>query len=580
MAFFQRATISAKIFSIAIGLVLIMAVVAVIAAHMTAVVSAQLRILSVHYLPAYAALSDADGAAGDLAYWVRRLFTVSLEDISGDPGDETRITQEIAHQAKILDDGLASARDLINRQIADRLDFGDDIALARLDTRLEFLQSDRAAYNRELPKVLDAIKAKDHVRFYALDAALDASRDAFNNRIDAARGEMERLAQNAADATRRYQDQTVTISGVLLGIAAALGLAVAALITSGLVRRVHKLLEGAAVIEGGTLDIDLPVTSTDEIGKLTAAFNRMAGELRLKERIRATFGKYVDPRIVAGLLDRPELSRAEGERRLMTILFCGMKGFTALSEGLTPTALVTIINRYLTLLSAPVREQGGVIDKYIGDAIMAFWGPPFCRSEDQARQACLAALGQIEAVTRLAAELPELLGIKRGLPQLAVRIGIATGEVVVGDIGSDVSKSYTVMGDTVNLASRLEGANKTYGSHILINEEAASMVGDAVELREIDSILVVGKSEPQRVFEVLGRKGEVPAAELSRRDSFAAGLAAYRSRKWQEAKAAFARCATGDAPDAPAAVFMERLETLISDPPGESWNGVWSLATK
>jgi class 3 adenylate cyclase len=577
---FQRATISAKIFSIAIGLVLIMAVVAVIAAHMTNVVSGQLRILAETYMPAYAALSDADGAEGDQAFWVRRLFTATLDDFAGKAEDIERIETEIARQSKILDDGLAEARRLINRQIADPLGFNDDIALARLDTRLEFLQIDRAAYDRNLPQAIEAIEAKQHAQFYALVAQLDQFRESFNDRIDAARAEMERLAQNAAEGTRRYQDRTVLISALLLAIAAFLGLAVAAIITAGLVRPVRRLLEGTAVIEGGMLDLTIPVTSGDEIGRLTAAFNRMTGELRVKERIRATFGKYVDPRIVQGLIDRPDLNRAQGERRVMTVLFCDMKGFTSLSEGLTPTALVTIINRYLTLLSAPVREHGGIIDKYIGDAIMAFWGPPFCRDEEQARQACLAALDQIEAVTRLSAELPELLGIKRGLPELAVRIGIATGEVVVGDIGSDVAKSYTVMGDTVNLASRLEGANKTYGSHILINQQAAEMLGDAIELRELDSILVVGKSEPQRVFEVLGRRGQVPAAQLSQRDSFAAGLAAYRSRKWQDAKAAFARCAGGDASDAPAAVFLERLDHLIADPPGEGWNGVWSLASK
>ena len=577
---FRRATISTKIFSIAIGLVLIMAAVAVIAAHMTNVVSGQLRVLAEHYMPAYAALSDSDGAAGDQAFWVRRLFTAYLDDFAGKTDDVAQMEAEVAHQSKILDDGLAEARRLINLQIRDSLDFGDDIALARLDTRLEFLQSERATHERNLPKIIEAIESRQHGRFYALVAQLDQYRDAFNDRIDAVRADMEGLTQNAAERTREYQERAVYVSGVLMAIAAFLGLAVAAIVTAGLVRPVRRLLEGTAVIENGTLDLTIPVTSGDEIGRLTAAFNRMAGELRVKERIRDTFGKYVDPRIVQGLLDRPDLNRTQGERRVMTILFCDMKGFTSLSEGLTPTALVTIINRYLTLLSAPVREQGGIIDKYIGDAIMAFWGPPFCRGEDQARQACLAALDQIEAVNRLSAELPELLGVKRGLPQLAVRIGIATGEVVVGDIGSDVAKSYTVMGDTVNLASRLEGANKTYGSRILINEHAAEMVGESIELREIDSILVVGKSDPQRVFEVLGRKGQVPDEQLSRRASFAAGLAAYRNRKWQDAIAAFASCQEGGTQDAPASVFLQRLELLMTDPPGDSWNGVWSLATK
>ena len=391
---------------------------------------------------------------------------------------------------------------------------------------------------------------------------------------------MQRLSQAAAQATRANQSRAVMLGSMLMALAAAVGLILAGIVTAGLVRPVRRLLAGTSAIEGGALDILLPVTSRDEIGRLTAAFNRMAGELRVKERIRATFGKYVDPRIVEGLIERPDLSRVEGERRTMTILFCDMQGFTSLGEGLTPPALVNVINRYLTLVSAPVREHGGIIDKYIGDAVMAFWGPPFCRPEDQARLACAAALAQLAAARQLAAELPELLGVRRNLPEIAVRIGIATGEVVVGDIGSDVAKSYTVMGDTVNLASRLEGANKIYHSHILINEAAARMAGDAVELRELDSIRVVGKTEPERVFEVLGAAGEVPADALVRRDLFAEGLDAYRRGKWDEARRAFARCRADGAGDPAAAVFLERIERLAADPPAEAWTGVWSLVGK
>jgi len=164
------------------------------------------------------------------------------------------------------------------------------------------------------------------------------------------------------------------------------------------VRPVRRLVAGTLAVERGELDTVIPVTSRDEIGQLTMSFNTMVSELRIKARIRETFGKYVDPRIVEGLIDRPELTEGKGSRRRMTILFCDMKGFTTFSEGMTPAGLVQVMNRYLTVMSDAVRRNGGIVDKYIGDAVMAFWTPPFSLGDRHAADACLAALAQQEAI--------------------------------------------------------------------------------------------------------------------------------------------------------------------------------------
>ena len=137
---------------------------------------------------------------------------------------------------------------------------------------------------------------------------------------------------------------------------------------------------------------------------------------------------------------------------------------------MTPAGLVNVLNRYMTVMSEPIRRNNGIIDKYIGDGIMAYWGPPFTDAEEQGRLACLAALDQLAGLAEFRAELPELVGVKRGLPEIDIRIGIATGDVVAGSIGSEQTRNYTVIGDAVNLASRLEGANKTYGTRALISE--------------------------------------------------------------------------------------------------------------
>jgi len=266
---------------------------------------------------------------------------------------------------------------------------------------------------------------------------------------------MRRLAGAAIVGTRAYQHHVVDIGLALLALAALLGITVAAAVTRGLVRPVRRLLAGTAAVEQGALDTVVPITSRDEIGRLTQSFNSMVGELRMKAQIRETFGKYVDPRIVAGLIDRPELTDAKGSRREMTILFCDMRGFTTFSEGMTPAAVVTVLNRYMTLMSEPIRRNSGILDKYIGDGIMAFWGPPFTGADEQARLACLAALDQIAGLAAFRAELSDLTGLKRGLPEIDIRIGVATGDVVAGNIGSEQTRNYTVIGDAVNLGSRL-----------------------------------------------------------------------------------------------------------------------------
>jgi len=347
-----------------------------------------------------------------------------------------------------------------------------------------------------------------------------------------------------------------------------------------LVRPVRRLVAGTAAVEGGALDTVIPVTSRDEIGHLTMSFNNMVGELRIKARVRDVFGQYVDPRIVSGLLDDPEVTDPSASRRQMTILFCDMERFTSVSEGMTPPGLVTVLNRYLSVISEPVRRNQGIIDKYIGDAVMAYWGEPFTEADEHAHLACFAGIEQLAAVPRFQKELPDLTGLRRGLPSINIRVGIATGEVVVGSIGSELTRSYTVIGDTVNFASRLEGASKAYGTRILISEATQRLAAEAVETREIDSVLVVGKSEPERIFELLGRKGEVGSERLVLCGAFAEALAAYREQDWDGAETGFRQCLSIIPDDPPSRIFLARVAHFRDEPPGDDWNGVWALTSK
>ena len=575
----MRFTIGFKIFGIAVGLLLLMSAVALLNMRMTRIVDAQLEVVNQNYFPGFADLEQAHIRKLEQSSTSRRLLRVLQQGTAADPKEVEGLRTRLADAAKASAEGLVAARRSINDQIINPLDFGDDVALGRLDTRIEFLQQEQQRNEALFARLLAAANG-DPAEADRLLREVDQRRDEWDSRMNAAREEMYQIFEHAIRDTQAYQQRIVGAGVFLLAMAGLLGLVIAAIVTRGLVRPVHRLVDGTAAVEHGALDTVVPVTSRDEIGRLTQSFNTMVGELRVKAQIRDTFGKYVDPRIVASLIDQPELADPQGSRREMTILFCDMHGFTSFSEGMTPTGLVTVLNRYLTVMSEPIRRNNGIIDKYIGDAVMGFWGPPFTGNAEHARLAAMAALEQLDGLAVFQAELPELMGIRRGLPQVEVRIGIATGEVVVGNIGSEQTRSYTVIGDTVNVASRLEGASKAYGTRVLINAATRRLAGPAIETREIDSVLVVGKSEPERIFELLGRRGEVSADRLELRDTFADGLAAYRDSAWERALTAFESCLRIAPDDRPSEVFLDRIAGFRKQPPADNWSGVWALETK
>jgi adenylate cyclase len=238
------------------------------------------------------------------------------------------------------------------------------------------------------------------------------------------------------------------------------------------------------------------------------------------------------------------------------------------------------MNRYLSTMSAPIRAQRGIIDKYIGDAIMAYWGPPFVEEADEGQFACVAAMEMIERIAGLRKELAELLGIRVIPTECDIRIGIATGEALVGSIGSDIMMNYTVMGDTVNLASRLEAANKLYGTRSLITEATVERAGETLQFREVDRLVVVGQMEPQSVFELLGRKSEITPKQNLLRSRYSEGLLAYRAQRWADARDAIASTLEAVPNDGPSLSLLRRIDLLQKNPPGGDWDGAWRLESK
>jgi class 3 adenylate cyclase len=227
-------------------------------------------------------------------------------------------------------------------------------------------------------------------------------------------------------------------------------------------------------------------------------------EQRKRKKVKRLFGEYLDPRIVDGILNGEW--EAGGIRQTMTVSFCDLEGFTSFGEELDAAALIDFINTYLRVMLPPIGRHGGVTDKYIGDAIMAFWGPPFTRSGEPAVEACHAALEQRAALAELRRQVHDNLGLPIEAERIEMRCGIATGEVIAGSIGPRESRNYKVIGDRVNLASRLESANKQFGSRILVCEETRERAADTFIFRELDTIAIRGREQHERVFELVARK--------------------------------------------------------------------------
>lgn len=574
-----RLSIKRKIIGIAVILIVLMAVTAFLSMGLVVQVGGRLDDLTQSYAPAYGALARANIHSLERAMLLRRMV---IEKIEAEPGGEPLATLRGRYDASsaAFDEEMHTARDLIDGLIEKGSQFGDATALVRLKTRLDDLIEDsRGHLGDEIARVLPLIDTGDRKAIAEGLERVDAFRDELDHQLDAVRGEMMDLVRTDAAATLRKQHAVTLTAIVLTALAATLGLLFSVLVSTGMTRPVRRLLEGTRAVEAGHLEGNLAVTSHDEIGLLTTAFNRMVEQLRQKERIRETFGRYVDPRIVEGLISGPALASA-GERRVMTVLFCDVKGFSGVSEEMTPQGLVKVMNRYFSTMSAPIRDHGGIIDKYIGDAIMAYWGPPFTADADQARLAALAALDMQARVAPFQAELPELVGLKNVPISFDIRIGISTGEMLVGSIGSDVMMSYTVMGDTVNVASRLEGANKLYGTHVLAAEATVVSAGDAIETREIDRTILAGQSHPQVVYEIMARPGALTATQSKLRTRYATGLAAYRARRWEEARAAFAAALAAVPDDGPSSAMLERIDGLAAAPPADDWDGAWHIEQK
>jgi len=356
----------------------------------------------------------------------------------------------------------------------------------------------------------------------------------------------------------------VFLLGGLLGLGAAL---LAYFGAHLVIRQLRRLEDATLKIRAGNFDTRVRVSGRDELAKLGKAFNDMTTGLK-------ALGMYTHDTLAKSVLDNPALLGSASVRAEGSIFFSDIKGFTSISEGLSAEALTGQLNEYFAAMGHELKAQRGYVDKFIGDSIMAFWGPPFVKEGDFAVRACETAIASFKTAAALREKWKA-----EGKPLFYQRIGIATGEVVIGNIGTETKKNFTVIGDSVNLASRLEGANKLYGTEILADERTQELARRFVLFREVDQIVVVGKTKPVRIFEPLAMLGGGTANYATGYYRYEKALQHYRAGQFVQALAELEHMLQWKPADGPSLWLRELCTGLQRElPPG--WQPVTTATSK
>ncbi len=378
------------------------------------------------------------------------------------------------------------------------------------------------------------------------------------------------LQRSVAEGIAPYlalQAALLLIAGLSLAVTLVGSIRIARRIT----RPVSGLAEAAREITRGNYAVRVASASSDEIGELGRAFNGMAQGLAERDNMRDVLGKVASSEVVKQLLDNA--IPLGGQELDVSVMFTDVRNFTVICEQLTPQQSLALLNEFLTVISAVVEEHEGVVDKYIGDGVMALFGAPVTRPDDAQR----AVEVSLEIRRRIDRLRPQLAA--RGLPHPEIGIGLNTARVVAGNIGSPSRLNYTVLGDGVNLASRLEGLTKRYHVPIVIGSRTRESVAGIV-FRELDKVRVRGRSVAERIYEPVGREGEVTAAELERLARWHDALADFRERRWDRARNLFEALA-GEASYARlTSIYLGYMRDLIARPPGPDWDAAFTLYDK
>ena len=374
-----------------------------------------------------------------------------------------------------------------------------------------------------------------------------------------------------------YQDDISAIGLVILfGLLAGIILFrfrihIATMLLAGLV--IGYILLSIAIFDYGIImNIIYPLLSLSLV-YIALVVTFYLTEERSRKWITSVFGKYVSPVVIDNLIKNPNSIKLGGEKRNITIFFSDIRGFTSISEKLEPEKLVHLINEYLSEMTSIIIKDQGLVDKYMGDAIMAFWGAPL-EQPDHAEMACSSSLEMIDKLRSLQKKWRE-----EDIPSFEIGIGLNSGDAIVGNMGSFKRFDYTAMGDNVNLASRLEGLNKVYGTNIIISEKTYNIIKEKFETRKLDAVRVKGKRKPVFIYELLSKKDGLSKKDFDFVRHYENGLKLYFNKEWKKAIKSFNE-ALKIVNDNASHMFITRSQEFLKNPPSSDWDGVWEMKAK
>jgi class 3 adenylate cyclase len=569
-------SLGAKFVGLTAGLILLLSLTAFISLRNSAEMVRQMESVVEFAIPAYGALARSHIRSLEQAMELRRSLLLAQDPAVADEAIAAHVQAFQKAQTEFHRE-IADAERLLQSQRESTSSATVAADLQNLTEALMALRPLIEAYEKETAACLAAIRARALPEARRRLVTIDGLRQQLGERLETMRAGMfatlKVISKEAQDTEERARVATI----VVFVLSSILGLGVAALGAMRVIRSIRAVVLGAEAVEGGNLDTRIQIASRDEIGRLAASFNRMTEGLRMRDRIRETFGRYVDRRIAEQLIGGHDLLAERGERRDVAVMFCDLAGFAALSERVKAEQLVRFLNAYFSILAREIAATEGIIDKYIGDAVMAYWCPPFVPQDQVALRSADAALLCLRQVPAMAAFSEAIFGGATAYDP-RIRIGIASGQSITGSIGADERRNYTVIGDTVNLASRIEVANRLYRTTNLICGRTAATIRTSFELREIDTVSLPGFDTPQTIFEILGRAGQVAAAQQELRASYELALGAYRRGDWPTARQRFSDCLSIAPEDGPARTMLQRIEALAATPAtADSWSSVWRL---
>jgi class 3 adenylate cyclase len=570
-------SLGAKFVGLTAGLILLLSLTAFISLRNSHQTVRQMGTVVDFAIPAYGALARSHIRSLEQAMELRRSLLLAQDPAVSNDAIADRVQAFLKAQTEFHEE-LADAERLLASERESTSSAAVTADLRRLTDALAELRPLTETYEKETAACLAAIRARSLPEARRRLVTIDGLRQQLGERLETMRAGMfanlKLISKEAQDAEGRTRMATI----VVFVLSSILGLGVAAIGAMRVIRSIKAVVLGAEAVEGGNLDTKIHIRSHDEIGRLADSFNRMTEGLRMRDRIRETFGRYVDRRIAAQLIESHNPLTERGDRRDVAVMFCDLEGFAALTEHVEAEHLVRFLNAYFSLIAREIAATEGIIDKYIGDAVMAYWCSPFVLQDEVALRSADAALLCLRQVPDLTAASHEIFNLGTQAYEPRIRIGIASGPSITGSVGADDRRNYTVIGETVNLASRIEGANRLYRTTNLVCARTAEAIRTNFELREIDTVFLPGIDAPQAIFEIVGRTGQVSAEQRELRAQYELALGAYRGGDWPSARRHFSECFSISSEDGPTRTMLQRVESLAAMPATTgSWNSVWRL---